>query len=151
MPLTCAGSGRGCTSFGGTWRARSCRQGQSRQWDKEAVLGHCARAEDKPVLHHVVLGHLHFYFDIDMVNSLRQFGIPVNSQSYHRNTEWLGFKETLQPTQLQPCAVGRAAPHQLRLPRAPSNLALSLQGWGTTASLGSCTTASPPFTQIISS
>ena len=35
-------------------------------------------------------------------------------------------------------AMGRAAPHHLRLPRAPSNLALS-QGWGTTASLGSDT------------
>jgi len=33
---------------------------------------------------------------------------------------------TLRFTELQPPAVGRAAPHQLRLPRAPSsNLALS--------------------------
>jgi len=36
---------------------------------------------------------------------------------------WVG--RTSIPTQLQPSAMGRAAPHQLRLPRAPSNLALS--------------------------
>jgi len=42
-----------------------------------------------------------------------------------------------------PCH-GQRFPYQLRLPRAPSNLALSLQGWGITASLGSCATASLP-------
>ena len=39
--------------------------------------------------------------------------------------EWLRLEGTSQPTQPPPPAVGRAAPHQLRLPRAPSNLALS--------------------------
>jgi len=43
------------------------------------------------------------------------------------------------------CAVGRAAPHQLRLPRAPSNLALhNSRDGATTTSLGSCAIASPP-------
>jgi len=31
----------------------------------------------------------------------------------------------LMPTLFQPPAMGRAAPHQLRLPRAPSNLTLN--------------------------
>ena len=48
-------------------------------------------------------------------------------------------------------AMGRAAPHQLRLPRAPSNLALSAsRDWGTTASLGSCASASPHSGERIS-
>jgi len=62
---------------------------------------------------------------------------------YKNKIEWFVLEETLKPTQLQPPAMGRAAPHQLRIPRAPSNLALSIQGWGTTASLGSCASASP--------
>ena len=35
------------------------------------------------------------------------------------------FPLTPPSTEKPPFAVGRAAPHQLRLPRAPSNLALS--------------------------
>ena len=42
-----------------------------------------------------------------------------------RIIEWLRLEGTLKITQFQPPAMGRAAPHQLRLPRAPSNLALS--------------------------
>ena len=37
----------------------------------------------------------------------------------------LRLKETLKTVELQPPAVGRAATHQLRLPRAPSSVALS--------------------------
>ena len=44
---------------------------------------------------------------------------------HHRITEWFGLEGILKPTQFQPPAMGRAATHQLRLPRAPSNLALS--------------------------
>lgn len=42
---------------------------------------------------------------------------------------WVG--KDLKPTYFQPLAVGRAATHQMRLPRAPANLALivHLQGW----------------------
>jgi len=43
---------------------------------------------------------------------------------YHRITEWLrwDYKAHSAPTP----AMGTAAPHQLRLPRAPSKLALSI-------------------------
>ena len=51
-----------------------------------------------------------------------------------------GIYEITQP---QPPAAGKAAPYQLRLPRAPSNLALSASRDGaSTASLGSCASAS---------
>jgi len=36
-----------------------------------------------------------------------------------------GLEGTLKPTQRKPLAVGRAATHRIRLPRAASNLALS--------------------------
>jgi len=42
----------------------------------------------------------------------------------HRLTERFGL-QTLKPIQFQPPALGRAAPHQLGLPRPPSNLASS--------------------------
>ena len=62
----------------------------------------------------------------------------------HRVIEWLGLKETLKPTQPQPPAVGSAT-QQLRLPRAPSNPALSASRDGApTASLSSCASASLP-------
>jgi len=49
---------------------------------------------------------------------------------------WVG--RDLKPAQFQPPAMGRAAPHQLGLPRAPSSLALSAsRGGASTASLGS--------------
>jgi len=68
-----------------------------------------------------------------------------NQAKDHRITEWLGLEGALKPTQFQPPAVGRAAPQQLRLPRAPSNLALSAsKDVAPTASLGSCATASLP-------
>ena len=58
--------------------------------------------------------------------------------------EWLKLEGNLEIIQLQPPAMG-AAPHQLRLPRAPSNLALSASRDGApTASLGSCASASLP-------
>ena len=43
----------------------------------------------------------------------------------YRIKEWLRLEGTLKITQFQPSAMGRAARHQLRLPRAPSHLALS--------------------------
>ena len=39
--------------------------------------------------------------------------------------EWIGLEGTLKPIHPQCPAMGRVATHQLRLPRAPSNLALS--------------------------
>ena len=62
----------------------------------------------------------------------------------HRR-ETFRLEGTLKPAQLQPPAMGRAAPQQLGLPRVPSNLALSASRDGTpTASLGSCARASQP-------
>ena len=59
----------------------------------------------------------------------------------HRIIEWLVGREL----KALPPAMGRAASHQLRLPRAPSNLALSTSMDGaSTASLGSCASASEP-------
>ena len=52
----------------------------------------------------------------------------------HRITEWLAFGGTLKPTNPNPCR-GLAAPHQLRLPRAPSNPALSASRDGTPTAL----------------
>ena len=50
------------------------------------------------------------------VGSVSEYGVVI---------ERLRLEGTLKPTQSQPRALGRAASHQLRLPRAPSNLALS--------------------------
>jgi len=51
----------------------------------------------------------------------------------------------LKTIQFQLPAVGRAATHQLRLPRAPSKLALNASRNGvSTDSLGSYARASPP-------
>ena len=62
-----------------------------------------------------------------------------------RIIEWLGLEGTSKIIQSQPSAMGRAATQQLRLPRAPSNLALSASKDGaSTASVGSCARASPP-------
>ena len=55
-----------------------------------------------------------------MVANLRQKLRCVTTES-----EWLELERNSKPTQAQPHAMGRAAPHQLRLPGAPSNLALS--------------------------
>jgi len=49
--------------------------------------------------------------------------------SLNHRMVWVGGD--LKAPAVQPCAVGRAATHHLRLPKAPSNLALNLQGWGT--------------------
>jgi len=55
----------------------------------------------------------------------------------HRTIGWLGLEGTLKPTQFQPPGVGRGTSHQLRLPKASSNLALSTSRDGkSTASLG---------------
>ena len=37
---------------------------------------------------------------------------------YNRTIEWLGLEGTSKIIQFQPLAMNRAAPHQLRLPRA---------------------------------
>ena len=51
----------------------------------------------------------------------------------HRIIEWPRLERILKIIESQAAAVGRAATPQLRLPRAPSNLALTPQGWGATA------------------
>jgi len=58
----------------------------------------------------------------------------LNHRINHRFVEWLGWEEASMPIQTSPPAMGRAAPHQLRLPRAPPNPAWSTyREWGTTA------------------
>lgn len=53
-----------------------------------------------------------------------------------------GIYEITQP---QPPAAGKAAPYQLRLPRAPSNPALNASRDGEPAALrAACSSASPP-------
>jgi len=54
----------------------------------------------------------------------------------HRMIEWFGLEGILTPLQSQASTVGRAAPHQLRLPRAPSSPALSPPGMGHPLLLG---------------
>ena len=58
----------------------------------------------------------------------------LQAQAWHsegsRITECLRLEGTLKISQLQPHAVGRTAPHQFRLPRAPSNPALTPPGMG---------------------
>jgi len=57
------------------------------------------------------------------------------------------LKEILDIIQFQPPAVSRAAPHQLRLPRAPFNLALSAsRDRAPQLPWEACARASPPFT-----
>jgi len=53
-----------------------------------------------------------------------------------RITEWFGLEETLEITYSNPTAVDRDTSHQIRLPRAPTNLATSRDG-APTAFLGS--------------
>jgi len=54
-----------------------------------------------------------------------------------RMTEWLRLERALKMINFQPHAMGRSATQQLRLPRFPSNLALSTSRNGaSTASLG---------------
>ena len=56
----------------------------------------------------------------------------------HRITGWLELGRTLKPTKPQPTTMAKAAPQQLRLPRAhPSDLG-HLQGWGTHSSGQQC-------------
>ena len=45
-------------------------------------------------------------------------------ESYYRITGWFDLEGTSKPTHPNPCR-GQGCPPQLRLPRAPSNLALS--------------------------
>jgi len=49
-----------------------------------------------------------------MLEELVQKGVLHN----HRITEWLRLEGNLKPAQSRPPAMERAAPHQLRLPRA---------------------------------
>ena len=73
-------------------------------------------------------------------------------QNVHRITEWLELEGTLKLIQFQLPATGRAATHQLRLPRAPSSLALNTSRNGAfTASLGSSASAPTPSEGKISS
>jgi len=56
---------------------------------------------------------------------------------------WVG--KFLKPTQFQPPAMGRAAAHQLKLSRAPSNLALRASRDGAPQlNWVPCSCASPP-------
>jgi len=54
---------------------------------------------------------------------------------YHRITAWLGLEGTLKIIELQLLCRGLVAHHQLRLPRAPSSLALSISRDGAPAAL----------------
>lgn len=46
----------------------------------------------------------------------------------HRTTEWLVLERTLKTIQFQSPAVGRAATHQIKLPRIPFHLTLRMPG-----------------------
>ena len=52
-------------------------------------------------------------------------GVLGNHRINHRIIEFLSLEGTLEIIQLQPPCCGLAAPHQVRLPKAPSNLALN--------------------------
>jgi len=68
----------------------------------------------------------------------------ASSVNYHKIIEWLGWEGTAKITQFQPPAMGRAVTHQLRLPRAPSNLALGTSRDGSSTVLWApCASASP--------
>jgi len=63
-------------------------------------------------------------------NGVERRAVRVGSSqkpaAFHRNRiiEWLGLEGTLKITELQTPAMGRVANHYIRLPRAPTNLAL---------------------------
>jgi len=58
-------------------------------------------------------------------------------------TEWFRLEGTMKIIQFQPPTTGRDTFHQLRLPRAPSNLAfITSRDGASTASLGSSASAS---------
>ena len=59
-------------------------------------------------------------------------------------------RKDLKTHPVPPRAVGRAATQQLRLLRAPYNLALNLQGWGTTAHRQAVPVPHCPLTEIFS-
>ena len=65
--------------------------------------------------------------------------IGIDSKQHSGNQriiDWLRLEGTLKPTQFQLPAVGRGTAHPIRLPRAPSSLALNTSRSGTsTASL----------------
>jgi len=52
----------------------------------------------------------------------------------NRITEWVRLETNLKSIQFQPQAMGRVAIHQIRLPMAPSNLALSTSRLGASVS-----------------
>ena len=64
-------------------------------------------------------------FLLRLTSPIHCSSVPQTLISNHRPTDWFGVKGMLKPSQFHPHAVGRAAPHQLGLPRAPSNLASS--------------------------
>ena len=51
---------------------------------------------------------------------------PPPLHHFHRMREWLRSEGIIE---LQPPSRGLVAPHQIRLPRVPSNLALSTSRW----------------------
>ena len=55
----------------------------------------------------------------------------------HGIIEWLGLEGTSKTIQFQPPAMGRASTHQLRLPRAPFNMALNISTGRASTVLGS--------------
>ena len=74
--------------------------------------------------------------------------IATVTVTYHRTTEVITecfvLEGTFKPTQSQPPAVGTATTHQLSAQGPIQPGPECLQGWGTTASLGSCASASLP-------
>jgi len=69
-------------------------------------------------------GHILFTLAGPMVLASK----PLDTSKNHRNTDRLRLERILQSTQFHLPAVGRVANHQIRLPRAPSNLALHTLG-----------------------
>ena len=62
----------------------------------------------------------------------------------HRIAEWFGLEGASKPTQPNPCR-GQGCPPPAQAAQGPIQPGLErLQGWGTTASLGSCASASLP-------
>ena len=71
--------------------------------------------------------------------------VQESSQTYcHRLTEWLRTEGILKTIELQ-SLLWAGCPHQLRLCRTPSYLALGTSRDGAPTALGSSASASPPF------
>lgn len=69
---------------------------------------------------------------------LKSWGHTWNEESRcHRTVGWLTLEGTLKPIQFQTPATDRATTHQIKQPRAPSNLTLNGLWDGYTTSVGS--------------